>query len=220
MADAAPRIRLAHVDDHAAMRRGFAAILADHADLELVRSTATLDELLAEPLAVDLVVLDLRLADDSDVAANVERLGAAGLRTLCFTGAEDASGVRAAAAAGALGVVRKSDSEEVLLDAVRRAATGETIATIDWAAAIDADPHLPAARLSPKERLVLGLYASGEKSVSVASSAGLSEKTVAEYVRRIRAKYAAAGRPAASRVDLYKRAVEDGYLDGPGGSGA
>ena len=29
-------------------------------------------------------------------------------------------------------------------------------------------------------------------------------------------KYAAVGRPAVSRVDLYKRAVEDGYVAGPG----
>ena len=97
--------------------------------------------------------------------------------------------------------------------ALRAAASGDAVATIEWAAAIDADPRLGDARLSPKEREVLALYASGEKSVSVAHAAGLSEKTVAEYVRRIRMKYAAVGRPAVSRVDLYKRAVEDGASD-------
>jgi hypothetical protein len=35
---------------------------------------------------------------------------------------------------------------------------------------------------------------------------------VLDHVRRIRGKYAAAGRPAATKVDLYRRAVEDGYI--------
>lgn len=220
MHDARPPLRLAHVDDHEAMRRGFAVILAEHPEFQLVVSTPTVAPVLVERDRLDLVVLDIRLADGSDVADNLDRLHEAGLPTLCFTGAEDADGVRAAAAGGALGIVRKSDSVDVLVEALRRAAAHEPVATIDWAAAVDGDPQLTAARLSPKEREVLALYASGEKSVSVASSAGLSEKTVAEYVRRIRVKYAAIGRPAASRVDLYKRAVEDGFVAGPGSGSA
>jgi hypothetical protein len=39
--------------------------------------------------------------------------------------------------------------------------------------------------------------------------------TIEDYVRRIRAKYARAGRPAMTKVDLYKRAVEDGFLPAP-----
>ena len=209
-------IRLAHIDDHVAMRRGLEAILSDQPGFDLVVSSDGVDEVLAFIEPLDLVVLDIRLADGSEVADNIARLNAAGFPVLCLTAAEDPRGVRAAAAAGSLGVVRKSDSVDVLLDALERAAGGEPVATIDWAAAIDGDPRLAHARLSPKEQEVLALYASGEKSVSVASNAGLSEKTVAEYVRRIRAKYAAVGRPAASRVDLYKRAVEDGFLAAPG----
>ncbi len=209
-------IRLAHVDDHVGMRRGLEAIIAEQPGFRLAISAASIGEVLAAAAEIDLVVLDIRLADGSEVDDNVARLAAAGLPVLCLTAAEDPQGVRAAAAAGSLGVVRKSDSVEVLIDALRRAAHGEPVATVDWAAAIDGDPLLADARLSPKEQEVLALYASGEKSVSVAASAGLSEKTVAEYVRRIRAKYAAVGRPAASRVDLYKRAVEDGFLAAPG----
>ena len=62
---------------------------------------------------------------------------------------------------------------------------------------------------------MLALYASGEKSVSVAARAGLSSNTVSEYIRRIRTKYAIAGRPAYTKIDLYKRAVEDGILPSP-----
>ena len=36
------RVRLAHVDDHEAMRRGLAAILDDHPEFRLVVSAATI----------------------------------------------------------------------------------------------------------------------------------------------------------------------------------
>ncbi len=45
--------------------------------------------------------------------------------------------------------------------------------------------------------------------------AGIAVSTIEDYVRRIRAKYARAGRPAVTKVDLYKRAVEDGFLPPP-----
>jgi DNA-binding NarL/FixJ family response regulator len=88
----------------------------------------------------------------------------------------------------------------------------DSVATTEWAAALDADPDLASAKLSPKEQQVLALYAAGEKSVTVANRAGLSTNTVAEYVKRIRYKYAMAGRPAHTKIDLYKRALEDGIL--------
>ena len=134
---------------------------------------------------------------------------------LAFTAADNSADLRAASKAGVLGVVRKSDSREAILDAVRRASRGDTIATTEWAAALDSDPDLASARLSPKEQEVLALYASGEKSVSVAARAGLSSNTVSEYIRRIRSKYAVAGRPARTKIDLYKRAVEDRLIPGP-----
>lgn len=205
-------IRLAHVDDHEAMRVGFAAIVDRESDLELVASGGVVDDVIAAVADVDLVVLDLRLGDGSTPEGNVRRLAGAGARVLGFSAAEDPAAVRQASVAGALGVVRKTEPVDVLLAALRSAAHGESIATVDWAAALDSDPRLADVGLSPKEIQVLGLYASGEKSVAVASRTGLSEKTVAEYVRRIRTKYARAGRPAPSRVDLYRRAVEDGVV--------
>jgi len=208
-------VRIAHVDDHEAMRLGFRAIVGADSAIELVASTASVDALeveLAGGTPLDLVVLDLRLMDQRSAASNVGRLVESGRRVLCYTGAEDPAPVREAVVAGALGVIRKSESAAVLLDAIHRAAAGETIPSLDWAAALDGDPALAAAKLSPQEQQVLALYASGEKTAAVGRALGVSEKTVAEYVRRIRAKYALAGRPAHSRIDLYKRAVEDGYV--------
>lgn len=205
-------LRIAHVDDHETVRLGFGALLSGESDLRLTASVATLDPLIGRPDDFDLVVLDLRLADGSTVESNVSSLLGLGVHVLAFTVGEDEVAVRSASRAGVLGIVRKSDSREAILDAIRRAARGESVATTEWAAALDADPDLASAKLSPKEQQVLALYAAGEKSVTVANRAGLSTNTVAEYVKRIRYKYAMAGRPAHTKIDLYKRALEDGIL--------
>lgn len=63
-----------------------------------------------------------------------------------------------------------------------------------------------------REAEVLGLYLSGLAAKQVAHRLGLKESTVKEYLRRVRARYAAAGRPASTRMELYFRAVEDGLL--------
>jgi DNA-binding NarL/FixJ family response regulator len=47
---------------------------------------------------------------------------------------------------------------------------------------------------------------------SVARRMTISEETVKQYVGRVREKYARAGRAAPTKLELYYRAVEDGYL--------
>ncbi|MEQ1736290.1 MAG: response regulator transcription factor [Rhodoglobus sp.] len=208
-------LRIAHVDDHETVQLGFASLLTGQSDLELVASVTAIDDLLADLSDIDLVVLDIRLSDGSTVERNLAVLRAHGARVLAFTAADNPADLRAASRGGVLGIVRKSESRDVILDAVRNAAQGIIVTTTEWAAALDADPLLGSAGLSPKEQEVLALYASGDKSVTVAYRAGLSAATVAEYVRRIRYKYAMVGRPAHTKVDLYKRAVEDGILPSP-----
>lgn len=208
-------LRIAHVDDHETVQLGLASLLADQPDLELVTSVSTVDTLLDQLPTIDLVILDIRLSDGSTVERNLGLLRAYETRVLAFTAADNPSELRAASRAGVLGIVRKSESREVILEAIRGAARGATVPSTEWAAALDADPLLGSAGLSPKEREVLALYAAGDKSVTVAHRAGLSAATVAEYVRRIRHKYAMVGRPAHTKVDLYKRAVEDGILPSP-----
>lgn len=205
--------RLALVEDHALIARGFAALIASTPDLELVATAESVADLSAIDPAPTLVVLDLRLADGSTPAANVAAIHALGSYVLIHTGAEDRSLIQSAARSGALGLVRKSADPAVLLSAIRRAVRGETVFTTDWAAAIDADAQLVDAKLSQREQAVLSMYASGESALSVAATLGITRDTVNDYVKSIRRKYSNVGRPAASRVDLYRRAVEDGILE-------
>jgi DNA-binding CsgD family transcriptional regulator len=84
-------------------------------------------------------------------------------------------------------------------------------------AAAPAD-HRP--QLSPRQREVLVAYATGSDLLpTVARRLGMDPETLKTHLRRIRAKYAAAGRPAPTRRDLYVRAVEDGVVPPPTESG-
>jgi DNA-binding NarL/FixJ family response regulator len=206
---------IALVEDHALIALGFRDLVASAADLHLLAMVATVGDLDAITEHIDLVVLDLRLNDGSSPADNVAAVHRRGSQVLIYTGAEDRRLIQQAARSGALGLIRKSAKPEVLLDAIRTAASGREVFGADWAAAIDSDDELHDARLSPREQEVLGLYASGETATSVAQRTGLARETVADYVTRIRKKYAEAGRPAHSRVDLFRRALEDGLLEGP-----
>lgn len=204
--------RIALVEDHALVSRGFEALVSSAPDLELVACVATVAELTTIAPAPRLVVLDLRLADGSDPAANVSAVHRLGAYVLIHTGAEDRALIQSAARSGALGLVRKSSDPHELLAAIRTAVRGDAVFNADWAAAIDADASLVDARLSEREQQVLSMYASGETAVSVADALGISRGTVADYVKSIRRKYEAVGRSASTRVDLYRRAVEDGIL--------
>ncbi|MFC5929197.1 DNA-binding response regulator [Cryobacterium melibiosiphilum] len=213
------RFRVALIDDHEIVARGFAELFSTIAGIQVIGTVASVTDLLMtvdRHATIDLVILDLRLADGSTVTHNVERLRARGAAVLAFTGGDDAALMRAAARAGVLGVVRKSEPMAVLIDAVTRAAAGDTIASTDWAAALDSDPDLADAALSPREREVLALYAAGAKAPLVAAHMDLSEATVIDYVRRVRSKYERVGRTASTKIDLYKRAIEDGLLPVPG----
>lgn len=208
-------LRVGMVDDHRAPVWGIERILETHDDLCLVASASTVSELLAQTDDLDVVILDLRLNDGTTPRENVATLAERGIGTVVYTSGEHPDLLRSAARAGTLGVVLKSAPEEEIVGAVRTAGRGQEVLTTEWAAAIDGDPNLDAVDLSPQLQRVLTLYASGGTSISVGQELGVSPDTVNEYLKRIRQKYADAGRPTRTKLDLFKRAVEDGWLPMP-----
>ncbi len=102
---------------------GMAALFEETEDLRLTASARTVDELLAEDPQLDLVLLDLSLADKSMPEENVAKLSARGIPALAFTSGDNAYLIRSAARGGGVigGVVRKSQEPEILLAAIRGA---------------------------------------------------------------------------------------------------
>jgi DNA-binding NarL/FixJ family response regulator len=68
------------------------------------------------------------------------------------------------------------------------------------------------AKLSSREREVLTLYVSGIDVPQIARRLFITENSAKEYLRRIRTKYSELSRPASSKVDLLRRAIEDGVV--------
>jgi two-component system, NarL family, nitrate/nitrite response regulator NarL len=72
--------------------------------------------------------------------------------------------------------------------------------------------RLPGPRLSQQEEAVLTAYLSGLTMVASARRVGVGLGTAKQYLERVKRKYAAAGRPAYTKLELAQRAVEDGLL--------
>ncbi|NNC13041.1 response regulator transcription factor [Planctomonas sp. JC2975] len=215
-------VRVGIVDDHESVRLGLRTACHD-AGYEVVATGATVNAVLEElpDTGCDVVVLDLSLGDGSSITENVKRVQATGAGVLVHSIADQVANVREALAAGAAGVIPKSAPTTTLIAAIKSVAAGEVLNNLEWASAIDADSEFAKAQLGRRERDVLHLYASGLPLKAVAEQLGVAHSTAREYLDRVRTKYVEVGRPAPTKVDLLRRAVEDGILpglapDGPG----
>ena len=220
--DAGGPVRVAAVDDHVPVRRGLAAMLAESDDVVVVATAGSVEELMAAgqeqvDRQVDVVLLDLHLADGSRPAHNVQRLVEAGIDVLVYSSLTDAGLLREALVAGALGVVHKGQDTPALIAAIRDVAAGQPLLTTQWAATLDAARGDSRPHLSEREAQALSLYASGLPMKSAARRMDISLGSFREYLLRVRRKYADVDRPATTKLDLYNRAVEDGYVRTPGG---
>ena len=101
-----------------------------------------------------------------------------------------------------------------LAEAIGLAAQGVIVNNPETSALIDADSEFKLAKLSTREREVLSLYASGMSLKQVAFALQIKPSSAKEHIDRVRVKYAKLGRQAATKVDLFKRAIEDGILEG------
>lgn len=206
---------VAIVDDHEAVRLGLRAACRD-AGYDVVVDAASVPELLdgLDGRACDVVVLDLSLGDGTTVTDNVRAVLATGSAVLVHSIADRVAAVRESLAAGAAGVIPKASPMSAVIAAIATVARGEVLNNVEWASAIEADRDFAKAQLGRREHDVLHLYASGLPLKLVAAQLGIAHSTAREYLDRIRAKYIEVGRPAPTKVDLLRRAVEDGILPG------
>lgn len=209
---------VALIDDHESVRLGLEAACQRAKSPVVVFSGSTVDEYLAwrareaAPPA-DVVVLDLTLGDGTSVRDNVRMLVGAGSSVMIHSVADRPASVREALAAGAAGVVSKASPLADVLRAIATVARGEQLNNLEWASAVDGDSAFADAQLSMREREVLGLYATGLPLRVVADRLGIAFSTAKENITRVRMKYVEVGRPAPTKIDLLRRALEDGIVD-------
>jgi len=198
------------IDDHRVVGLGVKAAFENRGVDASISWAPTVRD--AKRLRGQVAILDLRLADGSDPDRNIADLNGRAIPVVVYTSGDDPYLVRRAIAGGALSIIRKSAPPEDLVEAVLAAADGATFPIPDWAAALDADEDFVADHLSDLEARILTHYASGASSACVARTLSVSKNTVNTYIARIRDKYREAGRHADSRVDLFRRAAEDGLV--------
>ena len=215
---------VALIDDHESVRLGLEAACARDGQT-VVFSGSTVSSYIdwrcrtgsAPP---DVVVLDLTLGDGTTVTENVRSLVGDGASVVIHSVADRPAAVREALSAGAAGVVSKSSALDDVLDAIRTVAQGEALNNVEWASAVDGDRDFADAQLSSREREVLRLYATGLPLKAVAERLGVAYSTAKENITRIRVKYVEVGRPAPTKVDLLRRAMEDGIVAADGATSA
>ncbi|MFT4230736.1 MAG: response regulator transcription factor [Microbacterium sp.] len=215
---------VALIDDHESVRLGLQAACARTESKQVVFSGSNVTEYLnwrafSRSAPADVVVLDLTLGDGTTVTENVDRLVRDGSSVIIHSVADRPAAVREALAAGAAGVVSKSSSIEEVMAAIRTVARGELLNNVEWASAVEGDREFADAQLSAREREVLRLYAAGLPLKVVADRLGVAYSTAKENITRVRMKYVEVGRPAPTKVDLLRRAMEDGILAQPSADG-
>jgi DNA-binding NarL/FixJ family response regulator len=225
--DTSAPYRLAILDDHGLIVDSLARWFGDLAPEFDVAITATswIDLVRAPGFPVDLVLMDLQLGDTVSIEARIRACRAAGAKVLVVTALDDDLSRERCLAAGAAGFVPKTLPADVLVDYARRVMRGDRLPrhpsriASSNAANDAATPHasghagaLPV-HLSAAEEKALRYYAQGLSTAEVSRRMEIGYETAKTYLRRVREKYAKAGRPASRKAELIRRAAEDGYLE-------
>jgi two-component system nitrate/nitrite response regulator NarL len=212
------KIRVLLVDDHALFRSGVKTLLQRHDEFEVIDEAADGLEGIkrARSLKPDVVLLDLNMPGVGGLeAVKVINEEIPEARVLMLTVSENAEDLMEALRAGACGYLLKNVEMDALLDAVRRAARGDSVVSPQMTAklidGVREHPKGPGVllerdRFSPRERDILVCLAQGESNKEIARTLDLAESTVKIHVQNIFKKL-----NMSSRVQVALYAAEQGY---------
>lgn len=212
------RWNVAVVEDHLLQRRRTEELVAAQPGLRTVWSGETLPEFLAwfagaeEEQRPHLLLLDLMVErGPSATPEQIETVIDAGVQVLVISALASPALIRRVIRAGVGGVVGKRDSEADIVAAIWTSLGRGHWMSPELASVIAGDENRPT--LSEQEERVLVLYASGLTLDGVAEALGIKADTAKKYLSRVKVKYADAGRPATTKLELNEVARQDGLLD-------
>jgi two-component system response regulator NreC len=202
-------IRIVIADDHAVVRSGLRLLLEAESDFEVVAEAGDVDAarryVRGHHPAV--LVLDLNMPGGSSLdAIPLIRTEAVETQIVVLTMQEEPAFARQALGAGAAGYVLKEAADSELVEAVRRAAAGETYLNPTLGARIAREtPPGPPDDLSTRE--VLRLIAFGHTNAEIAQKLYLSVRTVETHRSHIQQKLR-----VSSRAELVSHALHRGLV--------
>ncbi len=204
-------IRVGIIDNQPALVLGVTVLVNAQPDMTFIGTARSVRDLLSAAKTADVVLIDPAIGEMQGESAPVTALQSRGIGVLFFTGAARTRDSFEALAPRGVETIKKTDPLHRLITGIRAAQRSRS----GWSSvgAEMRSPHsTPGVSLSPREQEVLELYAAGATAAQVGEALGVTRNTVVDHVKRIRQKYVAAGRPAFTKVDLFRRAVEDGLV--------
>jgi DNA-binding NarL/FixJ family response regulator len=212
-------VRVLVVDDHAVVREGLRHVLTASEGFSVVGEAANATEALglAETVRPDVVLLDLTMPGISGLEAAAElRRRASGARILVLSMHEQDEYVLAAVRGGADGYILKDASPAELRAAIRTVGAGGEYFSPAVARRLTAavrgevateSPRDRLQRLTPREREVLALVATGNTNREIAARLGISPRTVESHRESLMKKLA-----LRTVADLTRFALQAGLL--------
>lgn len=207
-------ITLVLADDHAVVRSGLKLLLDAEPDMTVLSEAGDVDAAVRAVLGhkPDVLVLDLNMPGSSSSLEAVPRIFEASpdTRIVILTMQEDPRFAREALRSGALGYVLKEAADVELVEAIRRAAAGDTYLNPRLGAALAAAPPEvsgPPDDLTEREAEVLRLVALGHTNAEISGQLFLSVRTVESHRAHIQQKLL-----LSSRAELVRYALEHDML--------
>lgn len=210
--DGAPDgISIVLADDHTVVRRALRLLLEEEAGFEVVAEAedaeAAIRYVRGHKPAV--LILDLNMPGKSSLEAIPEiREASPSTRIVVLTMQKEPAFARQALQLGVLGYVLKEAADDELVQAVRRAAAGETYLQPALGARLAAEPEAAATDLSERETDVLRLIALGHTNAEIAEKLYISVRTVETHRAHIQQKLG-----VSSRAELVRSALSRGLVE-------
>lgn len=204
-------IRLLIVDDHPIVRAGLVGVLSDEPGLEIVGEGSDGNDALelAKRLRPDVVLMDLRMPvlDGVEATKHLTALPDAP-RVLILTTYESDDQIIAAIEAGASGYLLKAAPQAEIVAGIHSVAAGQSALSPQVAVRLVERMRQPAeVSLTPREREVLRLVATGNGNKQIAVALSIGPSTVKTHLERIFEKLG-----ATDRTSAVTRAMERGLL--------
>ncbi|HEY4133375.1 MAG TPA: response regulator transcription factor [Gemmatimonadaceae bacterium] len=198
-------IRVLVVDDHPIVRAGLRALIEIVDDMEVVGEAGDGIEAVAlhAQHAPTVTLIDIRMPRMDGVAAIRAIMEASPkARVVALTTYEGDADIHRALDAGACGYLIKDTLGREVINAIRRAASGERV--IPPAVARALAEFTPRVDLTEREVEVLSLAGKGLRNKEIARVIGRTEETVKVHLKHIMSKLDAADRTEAVTVALQR----------------
>lgn len=193
--------RLLLCDDHAMFRQGLKSILETEDDFRVIGEVPNGREAIRYALETkpDVILMDIQMPELDGVAATKAILAEQpDAKVIILTMYRQDRYVFEAVKVGARGYMLKDASASELIDAIRRVAAGETLLNAEMAASIldefskvgemPRHPEHKLSELTDREEDILRHLAQGSSNQEIATSLGVSEKTVRNRLSEIFSK--------------------------------